>query len=172
MNRIRLFPAGALFGLLFLMGCYTSPVPIAPLDEAPRIGGLAGEWIGLRIGEDAPDEAPPVMTISTRDSIQFSIVVISINLEGEQETYRFQAYATQLAGDYFGNLKIITEGKDEYLIVRFAFSDDRTLRAELVTDDLMKDIPTTSAALRAFLLRNAGNSALYEDDVMYFARQE
>ncbi|MEZ4701793.1 MAG: hypothetical protein R2834_15755 [Rhodothermales bacterium] len=172
MNSTRLIPAGALFGLLFLMGCYTSPVPIAPLDEAPRIGGLAGTWIGLAAGADAPDETPPHMTISTRDSIQFSIVVTSADLDGDQETYRFQAYATKLAGDYYGNLKILSEDDDEYLIVRFAFTDDRTLRAELVTDDLMDDNPSTSAALRAFLLRNAGNPALYDDDVMYFARQE
>lgn len=152
---------------LLLTGCYTSPVPIAPADEAPRLPGLAGIWLSV---PDEPDEAPVRLTLTTTDERIFHAEAMSTN-PAEKDVFRFEAHATRLGSDLYASLRILGEEDEGYLIVWFELPDRRSLRARIVDDELMTTEPTTSAGLRAFLLENAGNPALYEDETMYFVRQ-
>ena len=157
--------------MLIGTGCYTSPVPIGPLDEAPRLAGLTGEWITPEAYLDE-DDSPMRLLIESSDDLIFSIVATSTNPQ-ETDTLRFEAYATRLGEVLYGNLKILSDSDEEgYLIVRVAFPEAGAMRIALVSDELMEPEPSTSDALRAFLLANTGNPALFEDGDTYFVRLE
>jgi hypothetical protein len=161
----------ARFALVVLIaGCYTSPVPIAPLNEAPPVTGLKGEWITPAAYLDEGD-SPMRLRIETTDDVLFSIVATSTNPQ-DLDTLRFEAYATRLDESLFGNLKILSEEEEGFLIVRVTFPETGSMRVALVSDDLMTTEPATSEALRDFLVTNSGNPALFEEGDMYFVRLE
>ncbi len=168
-TRIHLTLAGLAL-LLLGTGCYTSPVPIAPLDDAPRLAGLTGEWITPEAYLDE-DDSPMRLHIESSDDVLFSIIATSTNPR-ETDTLRFEAYGTRLGETLYGNLKLVDEDEEGYLIVRVAFPDAGAMRIALVSDELMEPEPSTSNALRAFLLANTHDPALFEDGDTYFVRLE
>ena len=153
-------------GLVLLSGCYVSPVPIDTLEEAPVLPGLAGEWI--QTGHDA-DEAPMRLQINRVSDTFFDMVATSTDPE-EDEVLRMQGYASLIGDHYFGNLKLLDEEEEGYLLVRFERTGDTAMRVYLVSDDMMDDPPVTRAALRAFLEAHVDNPALYEDDAITFTK--
>lgn len=168
MKTLQRYPLAGLWLLLLAAGCYTSPVPIAPLDEAPRVVGISGEWLEVDTSQD-PGEAPTHVTIATSDDVLFSIVAASSD-PTQTDTLRFEGFATRLGEDVFGNLKVVGEKIDQYLLIRFVVLDPDSVRVELVSDALMTQNPATSDALRMFLLSHAGNPELFEEEVTYFVR--
>lgn len=153
-------------------GCYTSPVPIGPLDEAPRLAGLTGEWITPEAYLDE-DDSPMHLLIESSDDLIFSIMATYINpQEIIADTLHFEAYATRVGEALYGNLKILSDSDEGYVIVRVTFPEAGAMRIALVSDELMVTEPSTSDALRAFLLANTGNPALFEDGDTYFVRLE
>ena len=156
--------------MLIGTGCYTSPVPIGPLDEAPRLAGLTGDWITPEVYLD-DDDSPMRLRIESSDDLLFSIFATSTNPQ-ETDTLRFEAYATRLGEALYGNLKILSDSDEGYLIVRVTFPEAGAMRIALVSDELMEPEPSTSDALRAFLLANTDDPALFEDGDAYFVRLE
>lgn len=145
---------------LVLCGCpYESKVPLGPVEESVMDKELPGIW-ECRSDKDDP---PWSLSIFRFDSRQYYMFISSPH----EKPAHFRAYGTLIEGKPFLNVQELetrekTPGERFWLL---SYERDRNnqLAMKIVRDELLKDVPPSSPALRDSIGRQIGDSRLYED---------
>ena len=147
--------------------CNVSPVPIAPLAEAPFDSALLGVW-------EAPDADSygdtATMTILEYRTPEYYIEIVNeadLASQGDFNLFdvvRARAFITRIGDVTFMNADELTGNPRGYTFYRYSIAGD-TLIVTGVAEASQKF--TSSQELRAFLASNLDTDSLYNDTVRF-----
>lgn len=145
---------------LFLCGCpYESKVPLGPVEDSVMDRELLGLW-ECRSEKDDPSWS---LSIFRFDSRQYYIYIAA---PGEKPAH-FRAFGTRIQGKPFLNVQELDiRGKvpeDRYWILSYDLGKNNYLAMKIIRDELLKNIPPSSEALRDGIEKEIGNAGLYEE---------
>ena len=159
------------FFTLLLMGCYESPVPLSPVEEAELDYRLQGRW--KNVNPDDPEANGYILAIPFNRNAYYIEYCCEedeslVNSE-EVDTLRFSMFTTMVDGVPFANIQPLSleEDHDEaspFLLIQYGFSPSGELTFRTVSEDLFEIKFETSEALYSFVRQNMNNEKLYMDD--------
>lgn len=150
----------ALLAVALLGGCYESDVP---LDSAPQIGtdaALVGTWRCLPLDADA-EEQPATVVVQSNGSREYGVTW----REGDKDPERYRAYLSSVRVPRLLNVQWLKEGKTDktWAFIRYSFLRSGVLYLQVVSEDALKNVEHTPAALRRAIERHEKQSSLYVD---------
>jgi hypothetical protein len=139
-----------------LAACDVSPVPIAPLAEAPFDSALLGVWQAPN--PDSPGDSATIKVLEFRAPEYY----IEIPSDGEADIIRARGFITRIGDVSFMNADELTGKPRGYTFYRYSLAGD-TLVVRSVSEASQKF--ASSEDVRAFLVSNLDADSLYEDPV-------
>jgi hypothetical protein len=143
--------------MTILAACDVSPVPIAPLAEAPFDSALLGVWQAPN--PDSPGDSGTITVLEFR-APEYYIEVPSEG--GALDIIRARGFITRIGDVSFMNADELTGKPRGYTFYRYSLAGD-TLVVRSVSEASQKF--ESSEDLRAFLVSNLDADSLYEDPV-------
>ena len=144
--------------MTILAACDVSPVPIAPLAEAPFDSALLGVWQAPN--PESQGDSGTITVLEFRAPEYY----IEIPEGGGMDVIRARGFITRIGGVSFMNADELTSKPRGYTFYRYSFAGD-TLVVRSVSEASQKF--TSSEELRAFLVSNLDTDSLYEDAVRF-----
>jgi len=157
-------------GLVFLGGCYESPLPLGPSGQTAVDEKLIGGWLQVPDRKNAGNADNPVR-----------LAVIKFNQHEYFAVWRWKkgpdcivtrAYCTPVDGVNFINVQNIKDpeaGQREFIFFKYAFSDDGQLVLEAISQKpLLKDRKfDSSEQFRQFVKRHLDDKNLLMKPVRF-----
>jgi hypothetical protein len=158
-TRRWLFGIPVLCALLLFPGCYESEVALDILPQQSVDGAVIGSWRCLPLDADA-DEEPATLTVKGGDrtyAVEWQ--------EGTKAPDRYEAFPSSLGGVVLVNVQEIKANGEhgKWVYVRYTLLRANVLQLQVVSDQAMKGVPKSRAAIRAEIEQGADRPALYQD---------
>ena len=154
--------------ILLLFGCYDAEVPLGRVEDSIIDERLAGRW-----APDAgliEDELVSIRIVPFNEHEYYLEYWTQSNPETYPKIVRLRGFATNVGEAQFGNLQLIQDEDDDYLIVQYEITDDGLLGIRFVDKD-MSGIET-SEALYHFVSDMFESGELEDEEMAYFRREE
>jgi hypothetical protein len=137
-------------------GCYESAVPIDPAPQADIDPGVVGSWRCLGSSADAGDEAVTIVVKRTRDRVYEADL-----LEEGREPDRYEAYASMVAGRPLMNVRDLDAKDKPWTFARYDLLRPDILEIRIASDDALKGVDPTPAAIRKRITSLARDPGLF-----------
>jgi hypothetical protein len=151
--------ASVLWALMLLPGCYESEVALDPSPQQEVDAAVIGSWRCLPLDADA-DEEPATVTVKRGSDRLYGVEW----QEGTKPPDRYEAFASSVGGAVLVNVQEI-KGNGErgrWVYLRYALLRPNVLHLQVVSDEAMKGVEKSRAAIRAVIERRS-EQPLYQD---------
>lgn len=145
--------------MAIVAACNVSPVPIAPLTEAPFDTALIGVW-------EAPDphSSGDTMTMTVLEYRAPEYYIEILNEKDHSDIVRARGFISRIGDVTFMNADELTSKPRGYTFYRYSIAGD-TLVVRGVAEASRKF--TASEDLRDFLVGNLQSDSLYDDTARF-----
>ena len=143
-----------------VIACDVSPVPIAPVGEAPFDSALLGVWHTL--DPDSGEIESGSLTVLEFRAPEYYIELLEDN--ELSDIVRARGFITRIGNVTFMNADELTMKPRGYTFYRYSLAGD-TLIVAAVSEASQKF--TTSDELRAFMVRNLDTDSLYGESARF-----
>ena len=156
MNRIaRLCTLATLMGMM-ASGCYESAFPLDPSPKAALDPKLLSTWRCL--STDAEEEAVSMIVGRAREG------VYAVNIqERGQDPDKYEAHASIVSGSTLLNIREMKETSKPWVFGRYVLLRPNVLQMQIVSDDALKGVEASPAAVRRAIERRRNDPGLFVD---------
>ena len=139
-------------------GCYEAAFPLDPAPQAPLDAKLFGTW--RCISASANSEAANLIIRRARDGVYAASIV-----EDDKSTDTYEAYASVVGGNTVLNVQELKASKTPWVYGRYELLKPDLFQFQVASDDVLKGVEKSAAAVRRAIERQRADPALFEDGI-------